>query len=74
MKGMNKMKEVNLKVNGMMCSGCENRVKNALKKIENVEEVYADHNKNSVKIILKQDISIDILKDTIEDIGYEVQK
>lgn len=68
------MKEVNLKVNGMMCSGCENRVKNALKKIENVEEVYADHNKNSVKIILKQDISIDILKDTIEDIGYEVQK
>lgn len=68
------MKEVNLKVNGMMCSGCENRVKNALKNIENVEEVYADHNKNSVKIILKQDISIDILKDTIEDIGYEVQK
>ena len=68
------MKEVNLKVKGMMCSGCENRVKNALKNIENVEEVYADHNKNSVKIILKQDISIDILKDTIEDIGYEVQE
>ena len=68
------MKEVNLKVKGMMCSGCENRVKNALKNIENVEEVYADHNKNNVKIILKQDISIDILKDTIEDIGYEVQE
>lgn len=33
------MKELRLKINGMMCGGCENRVKNALSEIDGVENV-----------------------------------
>ena len=31
------MKEIVLKVNGMMCGGCENRVKNVVQNIDGVE-------------------------------------
>ena len=68
------MKEVTLKVNGMVCNGCENRVKNALSTIEGVENVIADHNKNEVKVTLKEEISKKILEEKIEDIGFEVEK
>ena len=36
------MKEIKLKINGMMCAGCENRVKSAVSLIEGVEKVDAD--------------------------------
>ena len=45
------MKETNLIVNGMVCGGCENRVKNAIKNIEGVEKVTADHNTGKVIVI-----------------------
>ena len=37
------MKETELNVKGMACEGCENRIKNALKNVEGVESVTADH-------------------------------
>ena len=37
------MKETIIKVEGMVCNGCENRVQNALKNIDGVENVVADH-------------------------------
>ena len=68
------MKETNLIVNGMMCGGCENRVKNAIKNIEGVENVTADHNTGKVMIISNNEVSEEIIKETLEDIGYEVVK
>ena len=68
------MKETNLIVNGMMCGGCENRVKNAIKNIEGVENVTADHNTGKVIIISNNDVSEKIIKETLEDIGYEIVK
>ena len=68
------MKEINLIVNGMMCGGCENRVKNAIKNIEGVENVTADHNTGKVIIISNNEVSEEIIKETLEDIGYEVVK
>lgn len=68
------MKETNLIVNGMMCGGCENRVKNAIKNIEGVENVTADHNTGKVIIISNNEVSEEIIKETLEDIGYEVVK
>ena len=67
------MKEINLRVKGMMCNGCENRVKNVLKAIEGVKEVTADYNTGKVYILCSENISLDIFIDTIEDIGYEVE-
>ena len=66
------MKETNLIVNGMMCEGCENRVKNAIKNIEGVENVTADHNTGKVIVISNNEVSEEIIKETLEDIGYEV--
>ena len=37
------MKKTVIKVNGMVCNGCENRVQNALKTIDGIEEVVANH-------------------------------
>ena len=68
------MKETNLIVNGMMCGGCENRVKNAIKNIEGVENVTADHNTGKVIVISNNEVSKEIIKETLEDIGYEVVK
>ena len=68
------MKETNLIVNGMMCGGCENRVKNAIKNIEGVENVTADHNTGKVIIISNNEVSEEIIKEALEDIGYEVVK
>lgn len=66
------MKETILIVNGMMCGGCENRVKNAIKNIEGVENVTADHNTGKVIVISNNEVSEKIIKETLEDIGYEV--
>lgn len=66
------MKETNLIVNGMMCGGCENRVKNAIKNIEGVENVTADHNTGKVIVISDNEVSEEIIKEALEDIGYEV--
>ena len=68
------MKEIILIVNGMMCGGCENRVKNAIKNIEGVENVTANHNTGKVIVISNNEVSEEIIKETLEDIGYEVVK
>ena len=66
------MKEINLIVNGMMCGGCESRVKNAIKNIEGVENVTADHKTGKVIVISNNEVSEEIIKEALEDIGYEV--
>lgn len=68
------MKEIVMKVEGMVCGGCENRVKNALKLVEGVKEVEANHVAGSVKIKVAEDVQIDTLKEKIEDLGFEVKE
>lgn len=67
------MANIELKVNGMMCEGCENRVKNVIKEIEGVIDVKADHKSGIVEIITEKDIDENTVKEAIEDIGYEVK-
>ncbi len=68
------MKETIIKIKGMVCNGCENRVQNALKNIEGVENVIADHTTGIVKITSKEDISKDFIEEKISDIGFEIVK
>ncbi len=68
------MKETTIKVKGMVCGGCENRVQNALKNISGVENVVASHDTGIVKVTARDDVSENTMKEKIEDIGFEVIK
>lgn len=68
------IKETTIKVNGMVCEGCENRVQNALKTIEGVENVVANHNNGTVTITAEEVVSKNAMEEKIEDIGFEVVK
>ncbi len=68
------MKETIIKVNGMVCNGCENRVQNALKTIDGIENVVADHNKGIVTVTSREDVSKSVMEEKIEDIGFDVIK
>ncbi len=66
------MKEVTLKVEGMVCNGCENRVVNALKTLEGVSEAEASFQTGVVTV--KGNIEIKKIEDKIEDLGFKVVK
>ena len=66
------MKETIIKVEGMACIGCENRIQNALKGIEGINEVKANHNTGIVEITSNGEIPEKIIKETIEDIGFKI--
>ena len=66
------MKEIIINVEGMMCGGCEKRIQNSLKNIEGVQEVIANHTENIVKVVSNENVSENILKSKIEDIGFKV--
>lgn len=66
------MKEIILKVNGMMCGGCENRVRNAIGDICGVTSVTADQTTGKVIVVANDDVSRELIEETLEDIGYEV--
>lgn len=68
------MKETIIKVEGMMCTGCENRIQNALKTIEGVESVVADHTKGIVTVTSSNNVLENVMNEKIEDIGFEVVK
>ena len=67
------MEELNIKVKGMHCEGCEKIIKNALEDIKGVKEVEADYKKGIVTVEAKAKIDDKTLEDTIEDLGFEVE-
>lgn len=65
------MKEINLKVKGMHCEGCENRIKNLLSTIDGIEEVIANHIDGTILIKTNKEVDIEDIKEKIEDLGFE---
>ena len=68
------MKELIIKVEGMVCSGCESRVQNALKTIKGVEKVIANHTNGIVTVTSNDEVAEDALKEKIADIGFKVKE
>ena len=68
------MKELILKVSGMMCGGCENRVKNALNLIEGVEIIEVSHVNGIVKVSINENIERNTIEETITDLGFDIVK
>lgn len=68
------MKETIINVKGMMCGGCENRIKNALGDLKDIEKVEANYKTGEVKILANENVERKAMEDVIEDIGFEVVK
>lgn len=66
------MKEIIIKVNGMVCGGCENRIQNAIKSIKGVKKVTANHQSGKVTILAKQEVDEVEINEKIEALGFEV--
>ena len=67
------MKEIKLDVQGMSCSGCEERIQKVLGRIEGVIRSSADHQAAEVRIIFDPNrTSEQALRGSIEQAGYEV--
>ncbi|MFF2483721.1 copper ion binding protein [Paenibacillus sp. NPDC058071] len=65
------MKNITLQVEGMSCQHCVNSIEGALKEIGAKGKV--DLKNNSVEVSFDENqISIELIKETIEDQGYEV--
>lgn len=71
---MEKNNKIEIRISGMSCTGCENRVENVLKNIENVKSVNANYNTGIVEIETNdiKDLNIDVIKDILEDLGYDI--
>ena len=71
---MEKNNKIEIKISGMSCTGCENRVENVLKNIENVESVNANYNTGIVEIRTNdiKNLDIDVIKEALEDLGYDI--
>ena len=67
------MKQTVIKVEGMACGGCEKRVQNALNTIDGIKDVKADHNTGLVTVNSDESVSEDVMKETVEDIGFTVK-
>lgn len=64
-----------LTVGGMSCSHCENSIKKAVGALNGINNVMVDL--KSKKVAVEYDpekVSIETIKDTIEDQGYEVEQ
>lgn len=68
------METLKIKVNGMVCNGCENRVQNALKTIDGVLEVTADYKNNLVTVKKNKDLEKNIIYERIGNLDFEVVK
>jgi len=65
------MLEKTLKIKGMSCGYCSARVEKVLNAIDGVE-AKVDLENNSAKLMLSRDISDEVIKKAVDDIGYEV--
>ena len=61
-----------MKIEGMMCPHCENRVRKTLEAIDGIESAVVSHVEGTAILTLTKDVDNDLLKKTIEDQGYPV--
>lgn len=67
------IKTVEFKIDGMTCTGCENTVQNSVGNIKGVKTVKADYQAgNAIITYDSASVSIDTMKQTILDKGYEI--
>lgn len=67
------METVELRVDGMTCTGCEQRLSTALRRVEGVRDVAADHATGLVSVRVGPELTDrGVLDERIEAAGFEV--
>jgi copper chaperone len=68
------MEKVTLKVNGMSCNHCVNAVESSVGKLEGVQTVKVDLKEGNVDVEFNpSEVSLNKIKETIDDQGYDVE-
>lgn len=67
-------KEVNVKVNGMVCSFCTNKLEKSFKEKSEVDQVHVDLDSKNIHVVFKEskDLSDEEIKKIVTDAGYKV--
>ena len=61
-----------MKIEGMMCGHCEAAVKKALESLDGVEEAIVSHEEGTAVVSMTNEVSDDVLTQTVEDKDYKV--
>ena len=69
-----KIKTLDIPVDGMHCSSCSLVVEKSLNKLDAVESTDVDLNTNKAHITLKGDLDPDLIDKTVESVGFTVPK
>lgn len=69
-KGMDYMKKI-VEIKGMTCEHCQRRVDKALNDIEGIE-AKVNLKKNNATLNYSKDVDDQVIKDAIDEAGYEV--
>lgn len=64
--------QTTLKVEGMACSHCENAVKKTVSAISGVTDVAVDLAGKTVTVTHDENVTADIIKNEIEEQGYDI--
>jgi len=66
------MQRQTVSVTRMSCTGCERNAENTLKNVDGVTRVTADHENDSIEVVVEDDVTDDDLHAAIEQAGYDV--
>lgn len=66
------MKEIRVKIEGMTCQHCVERVKKAIYSLEGISHVEVSLQEGIAKISMEQDIPLHVIKSAVEEWGYRV--
>lgn len=64
--------EKTMKIEGMMCTHCEARVKKALEALDAVEQAQVSHEAGTAVVTLSGEVPNDVLKNAVEAQDYPV--
>lgn len=68
------MEKTTIKINGMSCGNCVNKIEKALQQLNGVEKATVNLKKGMAKVKYDDSIqTLDKLTDTIHDVGYETE-
>ena len=64
-------KKIKIGINGMSCNHCAKRVEEGLGKMDGIKSVKVNLDEKYVLITYKDELSLDKVKNEIEELGYE---